>query len=215
MIEIPYFDKDGKPLPPVKFDETVFGDKVRRRLLKEAILMFENNQRQGTHKAKSRAEVSGTGAKPWRQKGTGRARAGRKQSPIWVGGGVAHPPIPRFYGYSMPRKKRQLALASAMLAKLKDGEVRLIEAVAFDGPKTKRAKSLLTAMGIAGKCVVGVAKHDANAYLSFRNIPRAQIAEVRNFNPHQVIGGGVIVLTKPALDELAANGAARAKAKEA
>lgn len=202
MIEIPTFDKDGKPKDPTKVDGKLFGGEVRLRLIKEYVLMYEANQRQGTHSTKTRGEVAGSGAKPFRQKGTGRARQGSTQSGILRGGGVIHGPRPRLYGWAMPKKKKKAALDSAILGKLQDGEVRIIEDLEFSEPKTKQASALLKAMGVEGKCVIGLAEHNEAAYKSFRNIPKTQVVEARNFNPHLLVDGGVIVIAKAAFDQM-------------
>ena len=203
-IQVPYFDKNGKALEPIEIDEATLGGLVRRRLLKEAILIFEANQRVGTHKVKTRAEVAGTNAKPWRQKGTGRARAGTVRSPIWRGGGVTHGPNPRSYRQDMPKKKKRVALQIALLAKLKDNEVICVESFGLEARKTRDAVSLLQTIGIEGKCLIGLEAYDKALHLSFRNIPHLRIDEVRNFNPHQMIGGGTILVTRAALDALLA-----------
>lgn len=212
MIEIPYYDADGQAKQALEVDETRFGEQVRLRLLKEAVLMYEANKRQGTSSTKTRGEVAGTNAKPWRQKGTGRARAGTAQSPLWRGGGVIHGPRPRHFGWTMPKKKRRMALDSAILAKLQDGEVLCVESIAHEAPKTRVAAKLLEAVGVEGKCLVGLERHDEVVFKSFRNIPGAQVADIRNLNAHQVIGGGKLLLTRAALDQLLESRAGGGKA---
>lgn len=213
MIEIPYFSRDGRALEPIRIDPRLFGDQVRMRLLKEAVILLENNRRQGSHKTKTRGEVAGSNAKPFRQKGTGRARQGCTQNPIMVGGGRAHGPRPRNYFRPMPKKKRRAAVDSAWLAKLQDGEVRCVEHIQFETPRTRDAAALLKAIGISGKCLVGLDQHSEPVWKSFRNIARARIDAVGNLDARQLLDGGVIVLSRAALDRLIAARQMRLTAK--
>ena len=137
-MEIPVYNETGGQVRAISFDEKILGDNVRKKLLHQAIIRYEANLRVGTHKIKSKAERHGSGVKPWKQKHTGRARAGMKRSPLWRGGGNAFGPHPRDYHKDMPVRMRREALKSALLSKLIDKQVKLIDALSYDSPKTKR-----------------------------------------------------------------------------
>ena len=160
MVEIVAYNKSDDKLSKVEVDESLFGEKVKKRLLKEAVLMYEANLRQGTHSTLTRAEVSLTGRKPYRQKGTGSARAGDFKSPIWKGGGVAFGPKPRDYSYSMPKKARRVAVQTALLAKLIDHEVYFLSAFSVDSPQTKAAQAALNKLGVEGTTLVLLPSHE-------------------------------------------------------
>ena len=160
MLEVQMFDNDGGLLEKISLSEDKFGGKVHGSLLRDAILMYEANRRIGTASTKTRKEVSGGGKKPWKQKHTGRARAGSIRSPLWRGGGTVFGPKPRDYSYSIPKKAKKLALESAILAKLKDNEVVLIDKLEFDQPSTKRMVGLLKTLGIESSCLIVIQKKD-------------------------------------------------------
>ena len=153
-------------------DASRLGDKVLYRTLKAAVVMHQANQRQGTVKTKTRGEVRGTNKKPYKQKHTGRARAGDRKSPIWRGGGTVFGPRPRDYSYHMPAKARRVALRSALLGKLRDGEVVLTTLPDIDAPSAKTARKVLADVGSPTRAVLVIAEHDDNVWKSFRNFPR-------------------------------------------
>jgi len=202
MIEVPYYNKEGEAEEPLKFDETAFGTKVRKRLLRDAVLMYEAARRQGSASTKTRSQVSGTGAKPFRQKGTGRARQGTRRAPHHRGGSVAWGPKPRDFSYSIPVRARREALKSALLAKLLDGQTMVIEKLEAEEPKTSKVAHLLDKMEINGSCLIGVKGHDVNLVKSFRNLARVKLEEVRNFNAYDVLRNKILLLTREALDAL-------------
>jgi large subunit ribosomal protein L4 len=202
MVEIPTYRWSEGTVEPVAVDESVFGDKIKWRLLREAVLMYEANKRVGTACTKTRAEIRGTTAKPWRQKGTGRARAGTRKSPIWRGGGVVHGPRPRDYSYSLPRKSLNVALRSAMLGKLRDAEVCGIDAIALDEPKTKRIVEALAALEIAGSTLLVLPEANENAYRSGRNIARCEIRGVTEVNAYDVLRAGTVIVVGDALQRI-------------
>ena len=154
MVEVTAYSANEDQVAKEEVDETLFGDKVKKRLLKEAVLMYEANLRQGTHSTLTRAEVSLTGRKPYRQKGTGYARAGDFKSPIWKGGGVAFGPKPRDYSYSMPRKAKKEAMRTALLGKLRDGEVYFLKDLNLEVPQTKAAASALARLELTGSVLI-------------------------------------------------------------
>lgn len=207
MIKIPQFAMDGKPLPPLEFDETVFGKHVKRFLLRQAVIMYQANKRVGTASTKTRKDVSGSGRKPWAQKHTGRARAGSKRSPLWRHGGTVFGPQPRDYGFSLPKRALREALHSAVLSKLKDGQVRVVDRLALEDPKTPRTKVLakvLKAIKVDRSCLIGTEAYDRALVLSARNIDRVQLQPVADFNAYDVLRNQALVLTRPALDRLVA-----------
>lgn len=207
-MRVPVFDANGKRTQDIlEFDENIFGDGIREILLKEAILMYEARQRQGTHSTKTRSDCAGSGRKLWRQKGTGRARVGPLRAPHWRGGGVVFGPHPRDYSYSMPKKARHLALKSAWLAKFLDKEIMVIEGFPIGNtPKTKPVFKTLETMGVVNQRVL-VGLSDSNEILmkSLRNIPRLSMESVTRFNPYVLLANDRIVLLKQAFETLIAS----------
>jgi large subunit ribosomal protein L4 len=161
--------------------------------------MYEARARAGTARTKTRAERAGSGKKPWRQKGTGRARAGAKRSPLWRKGGRIWGPKPRDYSYSMPARARREALKSALLAKFLDNEVKVIDKLELDAPKTKRIAAMLENLGIRQRCLLAIKAHDPNLWKSVRNLPRATVSPVSGLNAYEVLRGGQLLFTKEAL----------------
>lgn len=203
MVKIETYKDNGAPADSIEFDESVFGDKVKRRLMKEVVLMHEANKRQGTASTKTRGDRSGSGAKPWRQKGTGRARIGSIRNPLWRGGGVIHGPKPKDWGYEMPRKAKKEALRSAVLSKFKDNEVKVIDSFNIgDTPKTKVVSDIIKQMGLEGKTLFVIPEHDEVIYKSIRNIEGMAINSVANLHTWQVLRYKNMVVTKAALDVL-------------
>ena len=156
-------------------------------------------KRAGTQSTKTRAEVSGGGAKPWKQKGTGRARAGSSRSPIWRGGGVALGPKPRRYDQKTPKKMKRLALASALSDRAADGKVLVVDDWAFDAPKTKDALAALSALGAEGRVLVVLRPDDTNAWLSFRNLPEVHVLAAGELNTYDVLVSDFVVFSKETL----------------
>lgn len=210
MAELPLFDKDGKSIGTVTVDEKLFGEKVKRRLLHQVVVMYEANRRQGTHKTKTRGEVEGSTKKPWPQKHTGMARAGTIRSPIWRHGGVVFGPRPRDYRQTITAKTRKAALNSALLAKIKDKEVSVIDALEFPQPKTKFAAAVFQKAGFKRKVLVGylgsAANQEKNALVvrAARNLPDVRLQPVQEFNAYEVLKYRDVLLTKEALEHLVA-----------
>ena len=169
--------------------------------------MYAANRRRGTHGTKTRAEVAGSTRKLWRQKGTGRARAGSKRNPVWRGGGVIFGPHPRDYSYSINRKQRRRALRSALFAQLQGGNVLVLEGLELDAPRTKTLAQALRALGIDGRCLIGTGDVDRNLTLSARNIPGVAVLPVSDFNAEAVLLARRVVLTPAAFDRLKAGAA--------
>lgn len=214
MVDVQVYDAEGKEKEKISFDESVFGDKVKTRTLREVVFAYEANRRQGTVNSLNVGDVSGSGKKPWRQKGTGRARAGQKRAPQRKKGAVAHGPHPRSYRVRIPTKMRKLALESALLAKFQAGDVYVVDGLSFEQPGTRKFAKMLHEAGIdEGTLLVGLDKEDRNFYLSARNVKGSLIRPVDRFNAYEVMKQRRILLTKEALEALK-NGVSSA-AKEA
>ncbi|MCZ6598843.1 MAG: 50S ribosomal protein L4 [Planctomycetota bacterium] len=188
----------------VEFDEAPFGGKVLYRTLKDAVVMYQANQRQGTVKTKTRSEVKGSNKKPWRQKHTGRARAGSKKSPIWRGGGVVGGPRPRDFSYHMPAKARRVALRSAIAGKLQDGEVVIADLGEFSSPSARAARKVLADLGSPRRALIVLASHDENVWKSFRNFPGVEVRAAIDLCAMDVANGGMVIAESGAMDALAA-----------
>ena len=210
MLTIPVYNTEGQQVRTAEIDEAVLGARVRRQLLRDAILMYEANLRVGTRKAKTRAEVAGSGRKMYRQKGTGHARAGSRRSPIRRGGGQARTIAPREYRQAMPLKARRQALQSALLAKIKDAEAIILEGLSFEAPRTKTMRRVLDALGITSSFLLALGRQDPNTYLSARNIPGALVRPVADLNAYDVVRQHRLILTPEALDTIVARGKASA-----
>ncbi len=205
MLEIPMFDGNGSLLEEVPVSEESFGGKVRKVLLRDAIIMYEANRRHGTASTKTRGKISGGGKKPWAQKHTGRARAGSIRSPLWRGGGVVFGPHPRDYSYSIPRKAKKVALYSAILAKLQDNEVVLIDKLKFDCPSTKKMANLLKSVGIEGSCLIVIPDRDEAVWKSSRNIYGLMVMVASDLNAYDVVRHKKLLMVKDALEALSMN----------
>lgn len=205
MIEIPVFDTNGKEIEKVTVDPALFGGRVHRKLLRDVVVMYLANRRQGTVATKKRSEVEGSTRKPWKQKHTGRARAGTTRSPIWRHGGVIFGPQPRDFGYSMPKQMKKAALNSALLSKFQDKETKIVVGFAPAAPKTKEFAKVIEALGIEGSVLVGWQAADRNAYLSARNLPRTTFLPVGDFNAYDVLKHKTLLLTKDAFEALVAS----------
>ena len=201
MIEAPHYSSAGAKrdanfaLPADYFDGT-----VNEPVLHQAVKVYLNNQRQGTHMTKSRSFVSGGNQKPWKQKGTGRARQGSIRSPQWRGGGVVFGPTPRDYRTDIPRKVRQLARKSALNARAREGALHVIERLAFRSPKTAQLAGLLGSLGLDGrKALVLTAGHNPNAYLSGRNLPSVEVMAYPEASAYDILWCEAVVVEEGAL----------------
>jgi len=197
-IQVPVVDPRNSEVGKVTLP-AAFAEQVREGLLFEQVLSQRAARRSGTAATKTRAEVRGGGKKPWKQKGTGRARAGSSRSPIWRGGGSAFGPQPRSYAYRLPRTARRAALASALSQKARDGQVRVIDALRLDQPKTKRMQEILAALGIQGSVLIVGATQDRNLELSARNIPYTRVMSVAGLNVYDVLRHEILLIQRDAL----------------
>lgn len=194
----------GSKVDTLDVDENVFASRVLGRTLKEALVMYEANLRQGTHKAKERSEVRGSQKKLYRQKHTGRARAGDIRSPLRRGGGTIFAPRPRDYSYHQPKKQRRVALASALFGKLSDGEVIVVDGFPSQAPKTKEACAVLAAVDADKSALVVTAEIDPIVIKSLRNVPNVDVMPVSDLNARAVLLRKHVVFTPAAFDKLLA-----------
>ena len=201
-ISVPVKSEVGSDVKSVSVAASSLDSHVRYSLIKEVIVAYEENRRNGTHNAKTRAEIVGTTQKPWRQKGTGRARSGTRKSPLWRGGGVVFGPRPRDYTTPANRKKKQLALKSAILTKFRAGKVLVLEGLDLPEPKTRALGRALKACGVDRSCLIGLAEPDRNVVLSARNLPRVQVAAVKDWNARDVMRAESLVLLPGALEQI-------------
>jgi large subunit ribosomal protein L4 len=203
-MELAVFNEAGKEVGRVSFDEQMLGDKVRTKLLHQAVVRYEANRRLGTHKTKSKGERHGSGKKPWKQKHTGRARAGMKRSPLWRGGGNAFGPRPRDYHTDMPVRMRREALKSALLSKFLGKEVKVIDQLEYDAPKTKRFAQTLRKLGLdEGSCLIALPQPSESLVKSVRNIESCFLIPARNLNAYDVLKHKSLLLTQEAVERLA------------
>jgi large subunit ribosomal protein L4 len=200
MLEAPLFSAVGARAASVALPEPFFDGTVHEPVLHQAVTAFLNNQRQGTAAVKTRSQVSGGNQKPWRQKGTGRARQGTIRAPHWRGGGIAFGPIPRDYRTGVPDKVRRLARRSAFNARAREGALLVVEDLAYDGPKTARLAELLEKVGVAGrKALVLTSGVKRNVYLSGRNLPQARVLPYTDASAYDVLWADVVVVERSAL----------------
>jgi large subunit ribosomal protein L4 len=204
-MELDVYKIDGtKSGEKVTLPDEVFGIEPHDHAMYQAVRLYLANRRQGTHKVKGRSEVRGGGRKPWRQKGTGRARVGTIRSPLWVGGGAIHGPEPRDYGFRLPKKVRELARKSAFAQKLRDDQIRIVEDFSFDEPKTKQMASVLTALGLDKvKTLMLVEKSDRNIVKSGRNLEKFNVLVAGHATTYELLNNKMLLIQKSAVGALA------------
>ncbi|RHW33900.1 50S ribosomal protein L4 [Neobacillus notoginsengisoli] len=202
MPKVALFNQNGSQVGEIELNDTVFGIEPNQHVLFEAILMQRASMRQGTHKTKIRSEVAGGGRKPWRQKGTGRARQGSIRSPQWKGGGIVFGPVPRSYSYKLPRKVRRLAIKSALSTKVQEENILVLESLAFDAPKTKDFVNVLKGLSVEKKALVVTADLDENVALSARNIPGITVVSANGISVLDVINHDKLIMTKAAVEKV-------------
>ncbi len=215
MIEAPHYSAAGAKKKAVALPEPLFDGMINKDVMHQAVVTFLANQRQGTHDTKTRSEVSGGNQKPWRQKGTGRARQGSTRAPHWRHGGVAFGPHPRDYRLGIPKKVRQLAKKSALNQRAQEGRLMVVDPLAFEKPKTKALVELLDKLGVAEQKVLLLTASDdaaraANVYLSGRNLPAVQVLRFADATAYEILWSDAVVVELPALDAEGGLGAERA-----
>jgi large subunit ribosomal protein L4 len=201
MPKVALFKQDGSQAGDVELHADVFGIEPNTHVLREAVIMQRASLRQGTHAVKNRSDVRGGGRKPWRQKGTGRARQGSIRSPQWVGGGVVFGPTPRSYSYKLPKKVRRLALKSALSSKVKDENVVVLDNLTFDIPKTKEVVSMLTALNVNEKALIVTADKDENVIRSANNLQTVKVLTVNEVSVLDLLMHDKLILTKEAAEK--------------
>jgi large subunit ribosomal protein L4 len=201
MIDIPVYSIDGKQTDTLKVDEALLGGEIRHALLKQAYVMYHANMRQGTAATKNRSKVEGSTRKLYKQKGTGRARRGAIRTNIMRGGGVAHGKNPRDFRLDMPIKMRRLATRNALLAKLVDNEVKVIDAFGFSEPKTKRFAGVLSALNIDRTCLLALdgQAESTNTWLSARNVPGVRVVRIDQLNAYDLLSRRFLLVDKTTL----------------
>ncbi len=201
-MTIQIFNQKGEQVAQRELSPKVFGVEPNTHVMHEAVVNYLANQRQGSFASKTRAEVRGGGRKPWRQKGTGRARHGSSRSPIWVGGGVVFAKKPRDFGYTLPRKIRQLALKSALSTKASSESIVLLDELSFEAPSTKAMIEVLRNLNINEKTLVILDRNDTAVVRSISNLPKVESISVNNINTYTVLNYDKIIFTVAALDKL-------------
>ena len=214
MASLDVFDAAGKKVGTYDVDSTEIAPRISKQLLHDVVVMYQANQRQGSFKTKSRAEVAGSTQKMYRQKGTGNARAGSKRSNIRRGGGHTFAKRPRDFSYRLPKKAVKLATRMAIASKVRDEEIVVIDDLKFDQPTTKQMASILKALGLEGtSTLVTTVDRDVNVYRSARNIHRVSVSPVSDLNALSVLAPRRMLVTKAALDAICENAKAAAKAE--
>lgn len=201
MTNVQVYNMEGAAVETMELNSAVFDREINEGLMHQAVVLYLASLRQGTQKAKTRSEVSGGGKKPWRQKGTGHARSGSSRSPIWRAGGVVFAPTPRSYGFKMPRKQRRIALASALTAKMRAGELIVLDNLDFEAPKTKAMLNVLGKFNAANALVVFSGDKE-NVAKSARNIVGVEATNVTGVNTYKVLNHKQVIITKDAVARL-------------
>jgi large subunit ribosomal protein L4 len=204
MATVRVLDQSGKKVGEQELDPTVFDVEVNAPVMHQVMVAGQSTQRRGTHSTKTRAEVRGGGRKPWRQKGTGRARHGSIRSPIWVGGGVAHGPRPRDYAMRVNKKMKRLALRSALTARARDDRIRVVDELSFDEPSTKEALGVLSSLKVEGLVLLVVGDRDEVVEKSFRNLGDVKMVSSGGLGTYDVLAADWVVFTKSALEAVKA-----------
>lgn len=202
MPKVALYNTDGKQVGDIELNENVFGAEVRADIMHEVVVNYLANQRQGTQSTKTRTEVRGGGIKPWRQKGTGRARQGSIRAPQWTGGGVALGPKPRDYRYSINKKLKKIALKSALAAKYEAYEIYVVEDLKMEEIKTATIAKMLKGMEISSKALIVTAECDENVYKSARNIKGVTPTYVGVLNTYEILNHDKFIISKDAVAKI-------------
>lgn len=202
MPTVAVYDMANNKVGDMELNENFFGVEMNEGLVHQAVVLQLASQRLGTHSTKTRGLVRGGGRKPWRQKGTGRARSGSTRSPIWVGGGTVFGPHPRKYGFSMPRKQRRLAIKCALSDKVKNGDIVILESLKFDAPKTKNVVKMLSDFQVETKTLLITAGEAINVERSARNIPGVKAITANGLNVYDILYHNKLFITKDAITRI-------------
>ena len=201
MAKVSVFNMEGKEVGTIELNDAVFGVEVNEHLVHMAVVQQLANNRQGTQKAKTRAEVSGGGRKPWRQKGTGHARQGSTRAPQWTGGGVVFAPVPRDYSFKLNKKEKRAALKSALTNAVNTNKLIVVDELKFEEIKTKAFANVMTNLNV-DKGLVVLAENDANVVLSARNMATVQTTLTNTLNVYDLMKAKKVVLTKDAVAKI-------------
>lgn len=206
---VPVLNQQGEEVARMAVPRESLGSWARPRLIHRAVVAYGYARRSGTASTKTRGEISKSNRKPWAQKGTGRARAGSRRSPLWRGGGVIFGPKPRAFAMRMNRKQRRLAARSAFLWKLADGQVVVVETLGVDAPRTRLMAQQLARLGVNGACLVAMEAVPREVWLAARNLPGVKVTSVGELNAYDVVRTPKIVITRAALERFAASAGAK------
>lgn len=201
MPKVGLFNKEGNQIGDIQLNDNVFAVEVNQYAIHQVVVALLANKRQGTQSAKTRAEVRGGGIKPWRQKGTGRARQGSIRAPQWVKGGIVFAPKPRDYRMSVPKSMKKVAMKSALTSKVQEGEMIVLDNLDFDGIKTKQVVDMLKIFE-AKKTLIITAESDENVYKSARNIEGVSVIPANNINVYDLLKFGQVLVTKEAVSKI-------------
>ncbi len=202
MPKVALYNISGNQVGEIELSENTFGAGVNVEAMHQVVKMLLANRRQGTQSALTRAEVRGGGIKPWRQKGTGRARHGSIRSPQWTHGGIVFAPKPRSYRYTVPKKIKRLAMKSALSSKVLDNEIIVIDELNFDAPKTKQVVSMLNNLKVDSKTLIVLAEKNENVEKSARNIEGVKTSLVNTLNVYDILNCDKFILTKEAVQKI-------------
>ena len=202
MPTIPVKDRNNKAVGEVEVAPTVFDRNVKRSLLHEAVVHHQAGQRQGTHKAKDRSEVSGGGRKPWRQKGTGRARVGSTRNPIWRKGGIVFGPTPRDYSYRLGRQKQRHALQMALTVKHREGKIVVVDDLSLEAPKTKQVAQMLAGLQIDGRVLIYDVETNEGLARAGRNIPGVTVTQGFGLSVYALLLHDWLLTTKAGIERI-------------
>ena len=201
-VELDIRSQNGAKVDRLTVPAEALGGRVRPTLIHRAVVAYAASKRAGTASTKARGEINRSNRKPWPQKGTGRARAGTRRSPLWRGGGIIFGPKPRDYGVKLNKKQRRLALRSSLLGKVKDGELVVVESLELERPKTKLMVEVLRSLDIDGSCLLGMKNVPENVLLACRNLPGVKVLPAREFNAYEVLRHRYVLMTRDGMDEL-------------
>ncbi len=202
MPKTALYDMNGKKVGDIDLKDTVFGTEVNKTVLHQVVVNYLANQRQGTQSTKTRSEVRGGGARPWRQKGTGRARHGSIRSPLWIKGGVTFAPKPRDYSYSLNKKVKRLAMKSALSSKVQENEICVLDQLSLENIKTKEMVNVLKNLKIDSKALVVLPEKDENVIKSAKNIPGVTTTLVTTLNVYDILNHDKFIVTKDAVAKI-------------
>lgn len=201
MPTVGLFNKEGQKVGDMQLAETVFSANISEAAVHQVVVALLANKRQGTQSAKTRAEVSGGGIKPWRQKGTGRARQGSIRAPQWIHGGIVFAPKPRSYRVSVPKSMRRVAMKSVLTSKVQENEMIVLEDLSLEAPKTKEMIKMINAFEVK-KALIVTAESNENVYKSARNIPGVTVVPVNNINVYDLLKYEKLIITKDAVSKI-------------